>query len=139
MSRYGLFASKFDEPTGQEIFQAKTMLHATCSEIVREARDFYATDRKAFSVIVKRNRHFVAAEVLNLNDEPWMIEQSPSQRVKCQYCGSMNDEIAVKCSKCAEIINVERYRELKAREDEILSGEEPRRKSPGRPKREPEV
>jgi hypothetical protein len=140
LTHYGLFASKNAVPTKEEIFEAKALLHATCAEIVREARDLYAMDRKAFSVVVKRNRHFVAAAVLNLNDEPWMTEQSPSQRVKCQYCGSMNDEIAVKCQKCSEIINVERYRELKARENEIMSApaEEPKR-GPGRPRREPEV
>jgi len=139
LTHYGLFASKNAVPTKEELFQAKTMLHATCSDIVREARDLYAMDRKAFSVIVQRNRHFAAAEVLNLSDEVWMTDQSPSQRVKCMYCGSMNDEIAVKCAKCAEIINVERYRMLRDREEEILSGEEPRRR-PGRPPRkEPEV
>jgi hypothetical protein len=134
LTHYGLFASKNAVPTKEELFQAKTMLHATCSDIIREARDLYSMDRKAFSVVVKRNRHFAAAEVLNLNDEPWMVEQTPSQRIKCQYCGSMNDEIAVKCQKCSEVINVERYRMLKDREEEIMTAprEEPRR-GPGRP------
>src|SRR5580658_834806 len=137
LTHYGLFASKNAVPTQEEIADAKAKLHATCSTIVREARDLYAMDRKAFSVVVKRNRHFAAAEVLNLNDEPWMTEQSPSQRVKCPYCGTMNDEIAVKCAKCSEIINVERYRMLKSRETEIMEApaEEPRR-GPGRPRKE---
>lgn len=121
LTHYGLFASKNAVPTAEELYQARTLLQATCSDIVREARDLYATDRKAFSAVVKRNRHFVAAEVLNLTDEPWMVEQTPSQRVKCQYCGSMNDEIAVKCSKCSEIIDIARYRALKDREEEALT------------------
>lgn len=136
MTHYGLFPSKHDIPTPQEIFEAKTLLHATCSKIVAEARDLFAIDRKAFATVVKRNRHFAAAEVLNLTDEVWMTEQTPSQRVKCGYCGSMNDEIAVKCAKCSEIINPERYRELKARETEALG--EPRR-GPGRPRKEHEA
>jgi hypothetical protein len=135
LTHYGLFASKNAIPTKEELFQAKTLLHATCSDIVREARDLYAMDRKAFSVVVKRNRHFAAAEVLNLSDEVWMTDQSPSQRVKCQYCGSMNDEIAVKCHKCSEIINVERYKLLKVREEEIMTREELKR-GPGRPRKE---
>ena len=139
LTNYGLFPSKNTVPTKEELAQAKMMLHATCSEIVTEARNLFAQDRKAFSAVVKPARHFAAAAVLNLEDEPWMTTQTPSQRVKCQYCGSMNDDIAVKCAKCAEIINVERYRILRDREEEILSGEEPRRR-PGRPPRkEPEV
>ncbi len=128
---YGLFASKNEIPTADEIFQAKTMLHARCSEIVREARDLYAMDRKQFSVVVKRERHFVAAEVLNLNDEPWMVEQTPSVRKKCAFCGTMNEDFAVKCAKCSEIIDPVRYKALKDQQDEIL---EPKR-GPGRPRK----
>lgn len=130
---YGLFPSKHAEPTRDEIYQAKTMLHARCSEIVREARDLYAMDRKQFSVVVKRQRHFVAAEVLNLNDEPWMVEQTPSVRKKCAFCGTMNEDFAVKCAKCSEIIDPARYKALKDQQDEIL---EPKR-GPGRPKNSP--
>lgn len=138
LTHYGLFPSRHDEPTPEEIFQAKTLLNATCSEIVREARDLYAMDRKAFSVVVKRNRHFAAAEVLNLNDEPWMIEQTPAQRKKCQYCQSMNDELAVLCAKCNHVIDLERYRELKAIEDTIMGREDKPRRGPGRPRLNPE-
>jgi hypothetical protein len=124
--RYGLFPSKNASPTKEEISTAKLELHATCSEIVREARDLYAMDRKAFSVIVKRERHFMAAEVLNLRNETWMTDQTPSQHIQCQFCGTMNDEIAVKCSKCNEIINAARYRELKDEQEAILT--EPKKK-----------
>lgn len=121
LTKYGLFASKNPIPSKEEIFAAKKELHATCSEIVAEARNLYAQDRKAFSVVVKPNRHFVAAEVLNLNDEAWMVDSTPSQRTKCPYCAFMNDETAVRCQKCSEIFNVERYRALKDREEEIMA------------------
>jgi hypothetical protein len=135
LTHYGLFASKNEVPTKQEIFQAKTLLHATCSDIVREARDVYATDRKAFSVIVKRNRHFAAAEVLNLSDEVWMIDQSPSERIKCPVCKAMNEDGVMKCAKCSEIIDPVAYRAYQERVQEIMTAppaEEPRR-GPGRP------
>jgi hypothetical protein len=133
LTHYGLFASKNVVPTKAELFQAKTLLHATCSDIVREARDVYATDRKAFSVIVKRNRHFAAAEVLNLTDEPWMVEQSPSQRVKCRYCMTMNDDQAIICSKCMKPIDMAKFKALEQQDAEYLAAEEtelPRRTRP---------
>jgi hypothetical protein len=136
LTHYGLFASKNAVPTEDELYQARTLLHATCADIVREARDFYATDRKQFSAIVKRARHFVAAEVLNLKKEPWMTEQTPSEAKECPYCGTVNAFLAIKCASCHEIIDVERYRALKDREDEIMTApreEQPPRRGPGRP------
>lgn len=122
LRHWGVFPSKNAEPTKDELYQAKKMLEARCAEIVREARDLYATDRKLFSQIVQRQRHFIAAEVLNLTDEPWMVEQSPSTRVKCRYCGTMNDGEAVKCAKCLEVIDLERYRRLKEQDEAIIAG-----------------
>jgi hypothetical protein len=135
LTHYGLFASKNAIPTKEELFQAKTMLHATCSDIIREARDLYSMDRKAFSVIVKRNRHFAAAEVLNLNDEPWMVEQSPSQRVKCRYCMTMNDDQAIICSKCMKPIDMAKFKALEQQDADYLAAEdpEPPKRGPGRP------
>lgn len=121
---YGLFPSDSAKPSKAELAEAKRMLHARCSEIVREARDTYAMDRKAFQQIVSRVRHFMAAEVLGLTDEVWMIEQSPVNRTKCLFCGSANDELAVKCAKCNEIIDLEKYKQIKAHQEAFLAREE---------------
>ncbi len=123
---YGLFPSEHEKPTRQELSDAKKMLHAKCAEIVREARDLYAMDRKTFSQVVKRERHFMAAEVLGLNDEVWMVEQTPANRVKCPFCAAANDEMAVKCIKCNEIINVASYREIKEAQEALMNA--PRKK-----------
>jgi ribosomal protein L37AE/L43A len=126
---YGVFNSPNQIPTKSELAQAKLMLYAHCSEIVREARDLYAMDRKLFSQIVKRERHFAAAEVLNLNDEVWMIEQTPSQRAKCPVCLKMNDEGTMKCGHCGEIIDAVAYRKFKDNQEQILT--EPKRPQRG--------
>lgn len=118
---YGLFCSENKVPTKTELAEARTLLHARCSEIVREARDLYAMDRKLFSQIVRRERHFVAAEVLNLGDEVWMIEQTPAERTKCPVCMAMNEAGSLKCGKCGEIIDAVAYRAFKDRQDEILT------------------
>lgn len=118
---YGLFPSESEKPKKEEIAEAKRMLHAKCSEIVREARDLYAMDRKLFSQIVKRERHFAAAEVLNLNDEVWMIEQTPAQRTKCPVCQKMNEEGTMKCGHCGEIIDAVAYRKFKDEQEAILT------------------
>lgn len=139
LTNYGLFPSKNAVPTAEEKYEAMVLLHATCQEIVTEARNHFAMDRKQFTVVVRPARHFVAAGVLNLEDEPWMLSQTPSQRVKCKYCGSMNDEIAVLCQKCNHIINAERFRELKEEEEAILGPQDdtdPPKRGPGRPRKE---
>ncbi len=110
---YGLFQSEHEKPTKQEIAEAKKMLHAQCAEYVREARDLYAMDRKTFSQVVNREHHFAAAEVLGLDDESWMVEQTPVNRQKCPFCGGANDENAVKCIKCNEIIDAAQYQRIK--------------------------
>jgi hypothetical protein len=132
LRHYGLFYSE-TEPTSDNIYQARQMLNATCATIVSEARDLFAMDRKQFTVVVKRDRHFVAAAVLNLTDEPWMLEQTPSSRTKCRYCATMNDAEAVLCSKCNKPIDMARYKALMAEDEAAM--DEPKR-GPGRPRKE---
>jgi hypothetical protein len=132
LKHYGLFSSENEIPAKEELFEAKTMLHAKCAEIVAEARNLFAQDRKQFSVIVKPARHWVAAKVLNLTDETWMLDQKPSSRNKCRYCATMNDEEAVICAKCSKPINLAKYKAM-LEEDEIAMAE-PKR-GPGRPRK----
>lgn len=140
LTNYGLFPSKNAVPTEEELYQAKQLLHATCAEIVREARDWFATDRATFSKVVKKERHFAAAEVLNLKNEDWMTKTTPSEAIQCKYCGSVNDPIAVLCSKCSHIIDPVRFKALQDEENVIMGGQEPARRGPGRPpKVQPEV
>lgn len=130
---YGLFPSEHEKPTRAEIDGARKMLHTRCSEIVREARDLYAMDRKTFTQVVKRERHFMAAEVLGLNDEVWMIEQTPVNRIKCPFCGAASEAGSVKCHKCNEIIDVIQYKAIKDAQEEILTA--PRQEPKQRPQR----
>lgn len=138
LRHYGLFPSKTEIPSQADITAARKMLHTRCEDIVREARDLHAMDRKLFAQIVNRNRHWKAAEVLNLDSEPWMTEQVATKRLSCVFCGAKNDDMAVKCSNCHEIINVSRYRELKAEQEAVLAGPvTPERKKPGPKPRNP--
>lgn len=123
---YGLFPSENEIPKKSEIEAAKKMLHAKCADIVREARDLYAMDRKSFQLIVRRERHFMAAEVLGLNDEVWMIEQTPVNRIKCPFCGTASEEGSIKCGKCGEIMDAVAYRAIKDRQEAILTDPKPR-------------
>ncbi len=140
LRHYGIFPSKTAIPLESEVAEARRMLHTRCEDIVREARDLHAMDRKLFSQIVNRNRHWKAAEVLNLDSEPWMTEQVANKRQSCVFCGAKNDDMAVKCSNCHEIINVSRYRELKAEQEAVLAGADSlsvQRKKPGPKPRNP--
>lgn len=118
---FGVFHSANLKPSREEIDAAKKMLHAKCAEIIREARDLYAVDRALFQKVVKRERHFVAAEVMGLDNEVWMIEQSPKNNMKCPFCGFSNDEIAVKCQKCNEIIDAAQYQKIKDAQETIMA------------------
>lgn len=136
LRHYGLFSSENAVPSSEEIYQAKTMLHAKCAEIVAEARNLFAQDRKQFSAVVKPERHFAAAKVLNLTDEVWMLEQKPSSRNKCRYCATMNDEEAVICAKCSKPIDIAKYKAMLAEDEAALAA--PKR-GPGRPRKEEEA
>jgi len=130
LRNFGIFPSKSEIPLEGEIAEAKKRLHTKCAHYVREARDLYQTDRKRFSQVVRPEVHYKAADVLNLTDESWRTESSPAVKNKCMFCGTMNDEIAVKCHKCNEIIDIERYRALKAAQEDHSEA----KRGPGRPR-----
>ena len=116
----GVFYSEGKIPSKAEVAAAKKMLHAYCAEIVSEARDNFAMDRKTFSQIVSRERHFAAAEVLGLDEEDWMTKTTPVNKQKCPFCMATNDDSAVKCVNCHEIIDAVQYQRIKDAQASIM-------------------
>lgn len=56
-----------------------------------------------------------AAEFLNLEREWLFVQQTSKQNVRCEACGSVVPETAVKCANCGFILNVDKYNKLKDR------------------------
>lgn len=134
----GVFPSKNEEPTKQELYEANLLLKEKCSEIIRDIRDIYATDRKLFGKIVDPKIHYVAARILNITDDVWMVDAAPQGRVKCRYCKKANDADAVTCHNCGELIDPERYAELKRQDEEAINGPKRPRGRPKKAENEPE-
>lgn len=97
LTHAGCFLAKGDVPTEQELHRANLLLRARCSEIVAEIRSVYATDRKQFSLQVRPQLHYRAAEILHLLNETWMLDSSPTNQIKCKGCGAMAEGDVATC------------------------------------------
>lgn len=130
LTRFGMFVAEGDTPTAAELAAAHVELEKECKAIWKFADELYVTDRKLFSRAVIPTVHFVAAKVLgrdNETDSPWMGAANPIKRIKCPMCAATVDGDAAKCS-CGQIINVERYMELKSIQEEIEAATAPKPK-----------
>lgn len=128
--RWGMFATLNEVPTKEELAEAHAELTAYCQEIVKDAGDMYATDRKLFAKVVRPALHFTAAKVLgrdNKADSPWMEEANPVGRVKCKMCGRMCEPDVATC-EAGHIVNAELYTELMAANEAILAAVKPKGK-----------
>jgi len=119
--RFGMFASRNEVPTQEELRNAHLALEEECRQIVKWAGDTYATDRKLFSRAVRPEVHFVAAKILgrdNPQDSPWMLDANPVGRIKCKMCGRLCDPDVATC-EAGHVINQSLYLELKAAEEQL--------------------
>lgn len=130
LTRFGMFVGAGEIPTAEELAKAHEELVKECKAIWKFADEVYVTDRKLFSRAVRPEVHFVAAKVLgrdNETDSPWMGAANPAKRLKCPMCAATVDGDAAKCA-CGQIINVDRYMELKAIQEEIEAATAPKQK-----------
>lgn len=118
LTHAGCFLAEGDEPTKAELHQANLELRGTCSQIVSEIRSVYATDRKLFQQMVRPALHYRAAEILNLKNEVWMLDNSPSAQVKCKGCGAMAEGDVAMCPN-GHIINQNLYDEFIAEQEKM--------------------
>ena len=130
LTRFGIFVAAGDKPTEQELAAVHRQLNEHCRQQVKFAADLYAIDRALFSRAVRPDVHFVAARVLgrdNPVDSPWMLDASPVGRIKCPMCAQVCDPDAAKC-QCGQIINVEKYTDLMAAQEQIMAATKPKGK-----------
>jgi len=91
-------------PTEDELLEAKLELEEECRRLVAEARELYASNEPFARQAIVKGRHDVAAQILNLTDEPWLIARNPEGRQKCKICGTMSDAGVLKCGACKEYV-----------------------------------
>ena len=114
LTRFGIFASRNETPTKDELAAAHKALEEECRQIVKWAGDIYATDRKLFARAVRPELHFVAARILgrdNPQDSPWMLDANPVGRIKCKMCGRLCDPDVATC-EAGHVVNRQLYDEL---------------------------
>ena len=129
LTRFGMFVGESDTPTAEELAKARAELMKECAAVCKFAAGIYVTNRPLFDRVVRSEVHFVAARVLgrdNPIDSPWMGATNPESRVKCPMCAQIVDGEAAKCS-CGQIINVDRYMELKTVQEEIEAATAPKK------------
>jgi hypothetical protein len=130
LTHQGVFVAAGEKPTASELDEANKLLWAYCEGLVRQIADIYATDRKAFSLIVRPKVHFVAAHVLNLDNEvdsPWMVKAAPKGRTKCKMCGRVVDPDVAMCEG-GHIVNQELYIAAMVEQENVKAATQPKGK-----------
>jgi len=111
IASWGVFASKNEKPTKQELDAAKAKLIQRLNIQLRQADQLFASpdpmDRKS----VDDDKFYRAARYLNVK-KPWMSEAQ--EMTVCPFCSSPVRPEAPKCGSCHEIINMQAYEALKA-------------------------
>ena len=85
------------KPTQDELIGCRLELEEDCRRLVAEARELWASNEPMARQGIVKGRHDVAAEILNLSDEPWIIARNPEGRLKCRFCGTFADAGTLKC------------------------------------------
>jgi len=122
----GVFIAKGEKPTKEEIKEAKNHLYKHCAEIVQDMRTMWDIDRKLAHDVMSPKVHMTAARVLNLTDEPWMVQSNPQQSIRCPYCRTNIEPEAAICHNCKNITNPQEYANLKMRESQVIPTAAPR-------------
>src|SRR5580658_1259645 len=69
----GCIVIKGETPTEDELLMAKLELEDECRRLVAEARELWASNEPMAKQGIVKGRHDVAAEILNLTDEDWLV------------------------------------------------------------------
>jgi hypothetical protein len=129
-ARYGIFIGKVRGfPTGKAPIPSKLELAAANAdlaeyfmELVLSARSASAKGQKEKESEIRSGLHDVAARALasekfgfqlNLDNEDWIVNTTPTRREKCVACGTMNESSVVLCANCKFILKSKEYEALK--------------------------
>lgn len=98
-------------PSENEIIENIAAFHLYCQAEVNDADELHAR-REAGETKVPRNtpRQKACARYMNYERE-WLTVKDPNAQVRCPFCTTSIASFAIKCPKCAEIINPQKYAE----------------------------
>jgi hypothetical protein len=118
----GCFASENEKPSANELADAMAEVEQECLRLVNEAREWYASNDPILRRAIQPEVHFLAAETINMTDEPWMIARNPQARQKCPICGTFSDADVVKCpsSGCNYVFDPERMGQIMAEQEKRI-------------------
>jgi hypothetical protein len=126
----GCFATEHEVPLKDELAAARREVEQECLRLVNEAREWFASNDPLLRRAIQPEVHFLAAETINLTDEPWMIARNPQTRLKCPICGTYSDSDVVKCPapNCEYVFDPERLGQILAEQEDRLEAAKNKRK-----------
>lgn len=114
--QYGVFVSRTNPPSKEEIAAARQALFQRCEQYVAEANQAQAEGPKMAEQTITADRHFVAARLLKKTEAeaPWLSRSIENKaRVNCPFCDRPITASAPKCMHCGEIVNRKAYDAIK--------------------------
>jgi len=109
---YGVFLSRSNPPTKEELKEALRELWKKYLQLVAEADSAYSRGPKAAEDTIQPEVHFVAARALRktVTECPWLRNaELPAQRAACPGCGVTYPVGIMKCRDCGYILDKPAY------------------------------
>ena len=117
LTRYGLFVSKTNPPTGEDLEEetrARERLNLELNSLVNEANAAYTEGPVVFRKTVgTKGHHWDAARLLQKSPAecPWLnTTAAVGDRIACPFCGTSIQRTIPKCPNCKEIVNQAAYK-----------------------------
>lgn len=134
LDHLGVFIAEGQVPTEKELEDARANLHVKCQEYINEMRTYWDIDRKTAHTMYKPAIHGMAAKILGLHEEEWMLSKTPKApekvtTVKCEGCRTEVEADAPMCFKCGGVVNPDTYVEYMAKQENIKTATAPKKKA----------
>lgn len=112
ITHFGVFASRNETPTKQEIIAAKKLLILQLQKDLARADQYFASSRAEERQSVYDDRFFRAARFLNVK-KPWLSEAA--EMTVCPFCNIAVSPNASICHGCQQVIDQTKYDAMKQR------------------------
>jgi hypothetical protein len=104
--RYGVFVSKTNPPSKEDVAKAREELYRHCTSLVNEANQSITEGTSKDTI--RPEQHFVAARILNktVAECPWLSRDvQKADRATCPGCGTVYTVGVIKCRECSYVLD----------------------------------
>jgi len=125
----GVFIAAGERPTAKELEAAREELRKTAAKQILFMDTIWDRDRKLAYEVFRPETFGAYARVMGLSgkEKGWLTQGTPSNKVNCRWCQEPVDPNAPICHNCKNVVNRDKYLEMKAEEEELQAAVAPKK------------